>query len=154
MKDLRKLRSWNKDMLKDVLNNRFFKIVPVIISLSIKSSVETIDRTDPAVVWEDSDHWGGLSDLHFLFPVCSSSVTAHIPGCAPVETVLFISCWPFTVVRGEMCVFSQTCVKAEAQGNGLRVGEGGHTMHRQQRLERSQQAFSNSQTLLCCLCHF
>ena len=43
------------------------------------------------------------------------------------------------MVRGEMCVFSQTCVKAEAQGNGLRVGEAGHTMHRQQRLERSQQ---------------
>lgn len=51
--------------------------------------------------------------------VCPSSVTAHIPGCAPFEGVLCEghTYTRFTVVRGEMCVFSQGLVKAEAQGN-------------------------------------
>lgn len=77
---------------------------------------------DSAGVWEDSDYFSGLSDLHFLFPVCSSSMIAHIPGWAPVEAVLFIPWRQFTVVWGEMCVFSQMCVKAETQGNGPGLG--------------------------------
>lgn len=80
----------------------------------------------PPVGWGDSDYFSGLSDLHVLFRVCSSTVTAHIPGRAPVDVVfLFVPCRWFTVVRGEVCVFSQACVKVAARGGKQCVCGGG-----------------------------
>lgn len=76
--------------------------------------------------------------------VCSSTVTAHIPGRAPVDVVfLFVPCRWFTVVRGEVCVFSQACVKVAAQGGKQCVCVGGVQvgliMHRQQWLQWSSE---------------
>lgn len=63
--------------------------------------------------------------LCYMRTAIPSRVTADIPGCTPFEDVLFVPCRRFTVVRGEMCVFSQTRVKAEALGGGLESEKGG-----------------------------
>lgn len=74
--------------------------------------------------------------------VIPSRATADIPGCTPFKDVLFVPCRRFTVVRGEMCVFSQTRVKAEALGGGLESENGGlgKIMNRLPRHEMSHNA--------------
>lgn len=93
----------------------------------------------PPVGWEDSDYFSGLSDLHVLFRVCSSTVTAHIPGRAPVDVVFFIRSLQMvhSSMRGSVCFLSGVCEGCSSGGGmvcvwGVQVGL---IMHRQQWLQ-------------------
>lgn len=87
----------------------------------------------PPVGWEDSDYFSGLSDLHVLFRVCSSTVTAHIPGRAPVDVVFFIRSLQMvhSSTRGSVCFLSSVCEGCSSGGNGVCGGDSGRSHNAQ-----------------------
>lgn len=98
----------------------------------------------PSVGWEDSDYFSGLSDLHVLFRVCSSTVTAHIPGRAPVDVVFFIRSLQMvhSSTRGSVCFLSSVCEGCSSGRETVCVWGGvqvGLIMHRQQWLQWSSE---------------
>lgn len=78
--------------------------------------------------------------LEFVLPLWLHTFLAALQW---TSFFLFVPCRWFTVVRGEVCVFSQACVKVAAQGGKQCVCVGGVQvgliMHRQQWLQWSSE---------------